>query len=325
MLGIAFSILAAATFAFNATAARRAVLSASVTQGLAITVPLGVPLSLMIAAAFGQLHQVWAFSAEAVVCLALAGIVHFLIGRYGNYRASQLIGTNLSANVIQWDVIVSLALAIWLLGDTITPLRALGIILVLAGPAVAYRREPAPKPAGAAAAFEPKYAEGYLWSAVAALAYGISPVLVGLGLRGLEKGTGGLAAVVVSYLAATAVLCAVLVATGQLRQSYRTDAQATRWFLSAGLFVLLSHVFRYVAISLVPVSVVTTLQRLSTIFRFYFGWLINRDHEVFEPRVYLATAISLTGALALSISTELFLSLADWPAWLVHIVKLQWP
>lgn len=325
MLGIAFSILAAATFAFNATAARRAVLSATVMQGLAITVPMGVPLSLLIAAVFGQLHQIFAFSVEATIWLALAGIVHFLIGRFGNYRASQLIGTNLSANVIQWDVIISLALAIWLLGDTITPLRALGIVLVLLGPAVAYRREPAPKPAGAASAFEPKYAEGYFWAAVAALAYGISPVLVGLGLKGMAHGTGGLAGVLVSYVAATLVLYVFFAATGQLKSVYQVDRSAVRWFVSAGVFVLLSHVFRYVAISLVSVSVVTTLQRLSTIFRFYFGWLINRDHEVYEPRVYLATAISLLGAVALSISTDLFLSLADWPQWLVRIVNTQWP
>lgn len=325
MLGIAFSILAAATFAFNATAARRAVLTASVTQGLAITVPMGVPLSLLIAAVFGQAGQILGFSTEAVIWLSLAGIVHFIVGRYGNYRASQLVGTNLSATIIQWDVIISLALAIWLLGDTITPLRALGIVLVLLGPAVAYRREPTPKSAGAASAFEPRYTEGYLWAAVAAIAYGISPILVGLGLRGLAPGTGGLAGVFISYIAATLVLAVVFAATGQSTSVYKIDRQAVRWFMSAGFFVLLSHVFRYVAISLVSVSVVTTLQRLSTIFRFYFGWLINRDHEVYEPRVYLATAISLLGALALSISTELFLSLAQWPDWLVRIVKTQWP
>lgn len=325
MLGIMFSVMAAATFAFNAAAARRGFLSASVTQGMAITVPMGVPLSLLVAVVFGQASQILAFQAGAVVWLGLAGIVHFVIGRYGNYRASQLMGTNLSATVIQWDVVVSLALAIGLLGESITPLRALGIVLVLLGPAVAFRREPLPKPVGAGVAFEPKYAEGYLWAVVAAIAYGISPVLVGLGLKGLAQGTGGLAGVFISYLCATLVLVVVFAVTGQFRQAYSAEPKAVRWFVSAGLFVLLSHVFRYVAISLVPVSVVTTLQRLSSIFRIYFSWLLNRDHEVFETRVYLATAISLLGAVALSISTDLFVSLAPWPDWLVGLVKLQWP
>jgi drug/metabolite transporter (DMT)-like permease len=330
VLGVLFSMLAAATFAFNATAARRAVLSATVTQGMLITVPLGVPLSFLIAAAFGQASQILHFSAEALIWLGLAGIVHFVAGRFGNYRASQAIGTNLSSNVIQGDILVSLLLAISLLGETITPLRALGIALVLLGPALAYRRRElslvvSPKPVGAAVSFTPKYAEGYLFAALAAVCYGISPVLVGLGLRGLEKGSGGLAGVVVSYSAATLALVGVVLVTGQWRQAQTIDAKARRWFMSAGVFVLLSHVFRYAAISLMPVSIVTTLQRLSTIFRFHFGWILNRDHEVYEPRVYLATVVSLIGAFALSISTDLFLSLAPWPDWLVRAVRLQWP
>lgn len=330
MLGILFSVLAAATFAFNATAARRGVLSASVAQGMAITVPMGVPLSLLVAAIFGQLTQIFAFSFEGVVWMALAGIVHFVVGRYGNYGAARAIGTNLSANVIQLDVVVSLALAMWLLGESLTPLRALGIVLVLAGPMLAYRRTspvaaPMPKPAGAQAAFEPKYAEGYLYSALAAVCYGISPVLVGLGLRDMAPGTGGLAGVVISYVFATIVVVGLIVTTGQWQRTFAIEPKAAKWFVFAGVFVLLSHVFRYVAISLLPVSVVTTLQRLSTIFRFYFGWMLNREHEVFEPRVFIATAVSLLGAVAISISTDLFLSLAAWPDWLVRLVRMQWP
>ena len=44
-------------------------------------------------------------------------------------------------------------------------------------------------------------------------------------------------------------------------------------------------------------------------FRIYFGRLLNPQHEVFGGKVYLGTAVSLVGALALSISTELVLDL----------------
>ena len=42
MLGGILALLAAATFALNSATARRAVLSGSVMQGIAITVPLGI-------------------------------------------------------------------------------------------------------------------------------------------------------------------------------------------------------------------------------------------------------------------------------------------
>ena len=112
MLGGFLALLAAATFALNAATARRAVLRASVLQGLAITVPLGVPLFLLVAWAFGETARLTAMPAEAVLWFAAAGIVHFVWGRYCNYRAAKAIGTNLSAPIMQTDILLSLTLAI---------------------------------------------------------------------------------------------------------------------------------------------------------------------------------------------------------------------
>lgn len=55
MLGGFLALLAAATFALNSATARRAVLSGTVMQGIAITVPLGVVGFLIGAILFGQL------------------------------------------------------------------------------------------------------------------------------------------------------------------------------------------------------------------------------------------------------------------------------
>jgi hypothetical protein len=42
-------------------------------------------------------------------------VLHFVVGRYGNFRAAQAIGNNLSAPVIQLGLVVSLACAILVL------------------------------------------------------------------------------------------------------------------------------------------------------------------------------------------------------------------
>jgi len=44
VLGGLLAICSAATFAFNNASVRRAVLTGSIVQGMAITVPMGVPL-----------------------------------------------------------------------------------------------------------------------------------------------------------------------------------------------------------------------------------------------------------------------------------------
>ena len=335
MLGIVYSLLAAATFALNAAAARRAVLSGTVLQGLMITVPLGVPLFLVLMLATGQTHLLLAFPLEALFWFSAAGIVHFVIGRYGNYAASAAIGTNLASPILQCEVLITLALAITILGEHLTPLRALGIVLVLLGPGLIVNREDAKKAAAGTssstsaavdvkAAFKPRYVEGYLYAMLAAVGYGLSPVCIGLGLKA-AGGTGVLAGGFVSYVAASLTVALVLLVLRPPASTYRIGETALKWFLFAGCIVFLSHAFRYAAIALAPVSVVTALQRLSSLFRIYFGWIINRDHEVFDESVIVATAVSMTGAMALSISTETFLSLAAWPDWLVGIARMRWP
>ncbi|MEQ1715561.1 MAG: EamA family transporter [Hyphomicrobium sp.] len=331
MLGVIFSLLSAATFALNAAAARRAVLSGTVLQGLMVTVPIGVPLFGLLMLATGQAGQLADFPAAAWFWFAAAGVVHFVIGRYGNYASSAAIGTNLAAPILQTEVLVTLALAMFLLGEELTPLRALGIALVLLGPSlVAGGQDARRKSVGEVEAaakkseFQPRYAEGYAFAALAAVAYGLSPICIGLGLKA-AGGSGAIAGGFVSYCAGALLVGAILIVIRAPASTFRLDRSALKWFGFAGLIVFLSQAFRYAAMALAPVSVVTALQRLSSLFRIYFGWAINREHEVFDSSVILATVVSMIGAMALSISTETFLSLADWPDWLVGLARFKWP
>ncbi len=337
MLGIIYSILSAATFALNAAAARRAVLSGTVLQGLMVTVPIGVPLFLLLMLATGETQLLTTFSLEAIAWFSAAGMVHFVIGRYCNFSASAAIGANLASPILQAEVLVTLLLAMAVLGEQLTPLRAFGIVLLIVGPGLVTTRERsgtqpaqvtkvpvAPPGSKARSIFVPRYAEGYLYATLAAVAYGFSPIFIGLGIKAAGGG-GAMAGGLVSYIAATVLVGIVLVATRQPASTYRIAPSALRWFLFAGLIVFFSQAFRYAAMALAPVSVVTALQRLSSLFRIYFGWLINRDYEVFDRSVITATIVSMIGAMALSISTDLFLSLADWPDWLVRLASLRWP
>ena len=329
MLGVFFALLSAASFALESATVRRGVLTGSVAQALSITIPLGVPIFFVAAAAFGYLGTVLAFPAEAVLWLSLAGVLHFVWGRYCNYRASKAMGANLVAPVQQCSLLVTLALAIWVLGEHLTVLRVLGIALVVLGPALAYDRAETerPEPAaatGRSAAFQPKYAEGYFFGLMSATGYGVSPILVRLALesRGLEFSlAGGL----ISYLAATAAFALILLIPGQLRHVRSIDPVARKWFVVSGLFVCCAQMLRYMALAVAPVSVVTPIQRLSVVFRFYVARLINPQHEVFGGRVIIATVVSLVGALALSVSTEFVQSLVPLPAWALSALNWRWP
>jgi drug/metabolite transporter (DMT)-like permease len=134
VLGGFLALCSAASFAFNNASVRRAVLTGSIAQGMAITVPIGVPLFFIAALVTGNLAAVLGFSPTALAALSAAGILHFVWGRYCNYRATRAIGTNLVAPIQQFNLLVTLVLAIWLLGEYLTPLKILGIALILLGP-----------------------------------------------------------------------------------------------------------------------------------------------------------------------------------------------
>jgi len=61
------------------------------------------------------------------------------------------------------------------------------------------------------------------------------------------------------------------------------------------------------------------------VFRFFFSRLINPQHEVFGGRMIAATAASLIGVLALSVSVEFVQSLLPLPEWAIAMLNWRWP
>ena len=332
MLGGLLALLSSALFAFESATARRGVVTASVTQALAITVPIGVPIFLLFVIVFGAFGVLASFSAWAIACLAAAGVLHFAWGRYCNYRASKAMGANLVAPVQQSNMLVTLALAILILGEQLTPLRVIGIGLVVLGPALTYerRRKPAeviadaPIETAPRKVFQPNYAEGYLFALLSSTGYGISPVLIRLALedQGLQA---SLAGGMISYAAAALAFALLLLWPGQWRHVRALDPAAAKWLTVSGVGVCFGQMLRYMALTLAPVSVVTPIQRLSLVFRLYFGRIINPDHELFGGRIVAATIVSLLGALALSVSTDMVQAALPLPDWAKTVLNWRWP
>ena len=338
-LGALLAVLSAAAFALNGATVRRGVLTASVSQGMAITVPIGVPLFFFAALFTGYLGTVTAFSSSAVFLLSAAGILHFVWGRYCNYRAIKAMGATAGMPLRALDFPLKLALAIIFLGEVLTPLKIFGIGLILLGGAIAIKNParnaaasapgPAPESVGAAAvtkapAFVPNYAEGYTYILLSITGYGLSPLFVRAALQ--DAGIGaGLAGGLVSYLAATAIIALTFIKPGQLDHVFAIDRTATKWFLVSALFVAMSHMFRYMALAVAPITVVAPIQRAASMLKVVFNWLINRDHEVFETRLLAGIVVSILGGVALTLSTDFVINLVPLPGFIISMVDWTWP
>jgi uncharacterized membrane protein len=308
---------------------------------MAITVPTSVPIFFIVALASGYLGAVTEFPYESVVSLAAAGILSFVWARYCTYRATRAMGVNLVAPLQQIHLVVSLTLAIAVLGETLTALRGIGIALVFLGPAITTWHKAEPKgptratgegkPASATAAgkeaapaFKPNYAEGYTYALLSTLGFGLSPILVRHGLEAHGLGAS-IAGGLIASVAAAVVMGLVLLWPGQLRDALAVKPEAAKWFTISGVLVCLSQMLLYMAMSMAPVSVVLPISRLSIIFRLYFSRLLNPEHEVFGGPVIVGTFVSLFGALVLSLSTQTALEhVPQWP-FLVRLLTWHWP
>jgi len=321
VLGGLLALVSAVTFAITNAAVRRGVLSGSAVQATTLSIPVGAPVFLLALGlgggfgVFGQLPQ------ASIIAFAVTGVTHFIIGRYANYRAIGAIGTNLAGPVMQFNLVVSLALAVLFLGETLTLPRIVGIILIFVGPAVVSREgAKRARQAAAAAEFKPRMLEGYAFAVLSAICYGMSPVLLRYagGGRGLNV---VLAGGVISALSASIIIVALLAAPGHWREIRSVGPEATKWFLFSGVMVYVSQIFYYMAIALAPVTIVAPVAALSNIFRIHASRWLNPRHEIFGPQVLVATAVSFLGVLVLSISADALPLPAAWSA----LLGWHWP
>ncbi len=325
MLGALLSLLSAATFGANVATLRRGVLGGSVLQALAITVSAGVPLFALGCLFVGGFDELAGLSWRQLGWFALAGVVHFIVGRYGNYRATRVLGAAQSGPIQQISLLVSLSLAIVFLGERLTVLTILGILLILLGPLVIVgnaRRKGSVVKTRAGQTLD--YVDGYFWGIVCALSFGTSPLLIRFGLEEksiAESVAGGL----VSYTAATVVIVLILMLPGKIAHMRGIDRETVGWFTLTGILVFISQMLLYMALALAPVSIVMAVQRTGLVFRVVFSWMLNRDHEVLGPAALIGIAISALGVVFVTIDVDVLGRLVPLSSAIADSLRMSWP
>jgi drug/metabolite transporter (DMT)-like permease len=310
MLGVALAMIASLSFSMNSVMARRGLARATASAGAFVTVLLGVPLFLFASLVTGQLFNAPDVPLRGYVLLSAAGLLHFGIGRYFNYRAAAAIGATRAQSVQALTVPYAVLVAWVTLGESISAIMGFGIVLIIIGPAIMVQRgskAPAktpPAPSGGSTdaevpAFQLRQLEGYLSAFATIGAYGTSPILIRAALGELEDVSifGGL----IAYTAAAAVLTATLVLPSRRSLIGAMHPSTVRLFLSAGTFVFLAQMFRFMALAVAPVAVVTPLMRTGAVFTLVLSWTINRHLEVINLRVVAGILLSVVGAVLLAV------------------------
>ena len=180
-------------------------------------------------------------------------------------------------------------MAVFLLGERVSAINGIGIVIVVLAPIIMFQRGGKTITIG-----NSKLLEGYFFALISGLAFGIAPLLI----REAIGGTGlGITGALVGYLACAGLLLLGLAWPGRLAELKGMNRPALRWFLLNAVTVFFAQMFTYIAYDLAPVTVVTPLMRTAAIWTVIFAFLINRQLEVFGPRVMVAIALSIVGSV----------------------------
>lgn len=339
MLGVLYAALGAFTFALNNVAMRRGVVTGSVLQGMAMTVPIGGLSFLVMTIAFGELGQLVRFPAVAVAWLAGQGIVHFVFGRYCNYRSNQLMGVNLAAPVVQLQVPFAMMLAVATLHEKFTVLQVIGSVLMLGGSFVTQTRTgrrikktsaatpieivtSLHKRAMPKTGFRPRILSGYLFALGAAMCYGTSPLMARQAFLN-APGAGTAAAGCLAYAAAMLLFSLILLKPGSWDEIRGMSGENLPWFLSSAVLVAISQAFVYASLAVAPLMVVTPILQLSLVFRLFLSQCINRDYEVMNAAVLVGALTAVLGSILVSLDTDVLTKLLDLPPSLADFLRYR--
>ncbi len=254
-------------------------------SGVLLTLALGLPGFLALAAVTGELSQLIGLSALALGYFVLAGILHFVIGRTLTYASLQQIGATRASPLIGTNTLYTVLLAIILLGEPATPKVLAAAILVVAGVVLLSRHERPDKEIQLASK-----KHGVAYSLLAGFIFGVTPLLVRAGL--LLAPLPALAAMI-SY--AVALLLYLIGSFFPSRRKVMTRGTITSAFLIAAVSVNLGQILRYYALNLAPASVASTIINAFPLFALIFAYPRSKGLETYSRAVLAGAALILVG------------------------------
>ncbi|MFC1814342.1 DMT family transporter [Thermodesulfobacteriota bacterium] len=295
MIGPLFAFLTASSYALSYIFIRRAVLKISdASLGTLITIPMGVPFCFLLLIFTGQLQDIINFSWQGYVWLSLAGIVEFIIGRSLAYKCIQLVGANIASILRRIDIIVSVALGVSLLHESLSWQLVIGVLLIIFGITIVGLRSPMTK--NSKGRFSKIPAKAFVLGLGNGVAWGLGPMLIKLGLKDSGSPVAG---AFIAFLAATFFLSITLLNQGRRTSIAHISGKAVGLFSISGIFSGTANQFRFMALSLAPVSIVSPLVSTVPVFLLVFSFLFNRSLEVFNITVMIGTVTVVIGSILL--------------------------
>ncbi len=291
MIGLVLALAAGFIYISSVTFVRKGVHSSGESfTPVPIALFVGTVIIGLVVLASDGFEQLASLSWLALGSLVGAGVIHFILGRMLGYIGLRLIGANRTVPISASTVLVAVLLGVFFLGEPMTIALALAILLImggiiLIGTSGSTRTDKSSMPAGS-------LVKGVLVSLAAALCWGVTPILIKIGLREIDSPLLG---AFVSYAAASIIIGVSLLHPVNNKKLRRLSRASLVPFLIAAIATSVAQILRYSAINYSPVSLVVPIIWANSLFVFPLSFLMNRKIEAFNLRIVMGAVAIVAG------------------------------
>jgi len=239
----------------------------------------------------GEAEHLAALTWLGVSVLVVAGVIHFILGRILAYTGIRLIGANRTVPIFSCSILIAALLGIFLMGEPLTYSIVAAVLLIIGGVILIGRTG---NSASVKSSMHQNHlAKGVLMALAAALCWGVSPVLVKIGLR--EVGSP-LVATFISYTASFVVISLSLFYPANSEKLRRLSRFSLMPIIYAAIAVAIAQILRYSALNFGHISAVEpTIMSTNSLFIFPLSFLINREIEAFNLKIILGAVAIVVG------------------------------
>ena len=225
----------------------------------------------------------WHMGAAAI--FAIVGLFYPAAVTVLTNESNRVLGPTLTGTIGSTAPLFATALAVLVLGETLSPAIVIGGLMIVAALVVMSWRG------------SPEASGGWrlLLPIAGAMLRGLAQILSKLGLN---LWPSPFAATLISYTVSGAAIWGVTLARPGAEESYRLAARGVPWFMAAGILNALAVLLLYRALQTGRVSVVAPLVALYPLFTLLYSALFLRT-EALTRRVVLGALCAVAGVIVL--------------------------
>jgi drug/metabolite transporter (DMT)-like permease len=319
-VGVLLALLSAIGFSFMSVFIRKGVRPGNADNGMLTTTAFSVIVLSSTAAILGISADSITWNTTGFLWFVAAGLSASLLGRGAMLAGIRYVGSSRTAAVKNTAPVVTVAVAILFLDERLSVLGAAGIGLAFFGLFLlildAFKRdhtehprevEAEPEnPTGGDTAGRAGYLSlstvviGTLLSVFAAVFFGLGQVARKVGIEYLPNALMG--ATIASWTALLAYLVIVAV-RGHLRRVLRDSFKEFRpYFLLAGCALTVGQISFFAAITLAPVSYVSTIAASEALLTMFLATILIHTSENITGRIVVAAVAVSAGAAVIALS-----------------------